>query len=110
MGLLTVQTPPPAGAVLTLQIADPDGDEWAPTGMDVFVLDNAGVTPCTVTFLCHQPCDTAGLLHDSVQTVGPGERKGFPPCGTAFTNPETGHTHVIYSDVTDCTVAVFQGL
>ena len=70
------------------------------------IIDNASGGPVTVTFVCRKTCDTAGLLHDLVQTVAAGAREFFPPLQAAFVDPTTGRVKMTYSAVASVTVGV----
>lgn len=108
MAVLSVQKPAAAGTALSLVAATSGatGDQWVPTGKEMLVVLNGGGAPINVTFTCYRPCDTAGLLHDSVQAVAAGAREYFPPVGPAFIDPVTGMAKVTYSAVTSVTVGV----
>lgn len=108
MATLSVQKPAAAGTVLSLVAPTATtGDQYANTGKEMVIVDNASGAPVTVTFKAKRACDTGATLHDLVQSVAAGAREMFPPVDPYWYNdPDTQRVTFIISSVTSVTVGV----
>lgn len=107
MATLTVQVPASGGTALSFTAADGDGDEYANTGREVLVVNNASASAIDVTIAQQSAC-SQGLsspTHDVVTSVAAGTVEYLPPVARRY-NDADGNVQVSYSDTTSVTVAV----
>ncbi len=107
MATLTVTAIDRTGIQVSLAAADVGGDEFANTGREFLVIDNASGVPVTVTAVTQKTIDGEAVADKSI-SVDAGQREYFGPFPTGTYNDGNDRVQITYSAVASVTVNPYQ--